>query len=223
MRVLLKKTSNGWIPADKKAQEFFDKCKLGSTHYCDIKAQRTDKAHRAFYAFIQDVMENQDIFTDKDNFINYLCSKTGFGVWDVGKDPENGQEIFVFHKKSFKFKKTDQNKFVEEANKIYAVIEQLYGINFKECLAMQRDRKCQFPDCENTAVHVHHIFPGTARREICERHNLKVETCQHHHDLSHGIGPDINDKEKTQKEMQRIWCEEALQINYEAAVHLVFI
>jgi len=41
--------------------------------------------------------------------------------------------------------------------------------------------------CGIPADHVHHVFPGTGKRKLCETYEIKVPLCHHCHGLAHGM------------------------------------
>lgn len=137
---------------------------------------------------------------------------------------ENGiTTIYKLEKiRSFAFNELGQ----QEHNKVFKNIQEWslnhYGIDFEKWYKSywKTDAMCQYPYCNQLATQEHHIFPGTANREISDSLGYVVKACQLHHDWSHGKQLDKFPESKhidIQEFMARKWCK-VIGIKYNVAL-----
>jgi hypothetical protein len=96
------------------------------------------------------------------------------------------------------------------SNKLGITVEELT----EELDEVKQHGKCQNPDCDGHAVHKHHIFMGTGRRERSEQFGYHIRLCDECHALSHDTGADTD---LTQADYKRKWCA-VIGVDYDEAL-----
>jgi hypothetical protein len=126
MKIALIKSFNGLKAAYNSDLENLKKLKEGVIYEVNIKKPRNLMFHRKFFALINLVFENQEVFDNSEDLRYYLIMKAGF--YKKVKTPDG--EMFI--PKSLKFDKMDNVEFEEVYNGVIKVIE-------KELLITKQD------------------------------------------------------------------------------------
>jgi hypothetical protein len=126
MKIALIKHFNGLKAAYNSDLENLKKLKEGVIYEVNIKKPRNLMFHRKFFALINLVFENQEVFDNAEDLRYYLIMKAGF--YKKVKTPTG--EMFI--PKSLKFDKMDNVEFEEVYNGVIKVIE-------KELLITKQD------------------------------------------------------------------------------------
>lgn len=121
MKVWVKKTLQGLIPASRTEEEELQsaKYKVGEYYLVDIKKPRNVKFHRKFFSLINIAFENEDNFDNIDEFRAYVTMRAGFYkriVTDKGE---------FYLPKSISFAKMDDVEFSDLYDKVFAFIIEL--------------------------------------------------------------------------------------------------
>lgn len=127
MKIALIKHFNGLKAAYNSDLENLKKLKEGVIYEVNIKNPRNLGFHRKFFALINLVYENQEVFDNSEDLRYYLIMKAGFY-----KKVETPKGEFMFIPKSLKFDKMDNVEFEEVYNGVIKVIE-------KELLITKQD------------------------------------------------------------------------------------
>jgi hypothetical protein len=107
VEVILKKTLRGFVPAYPDDEEKIKKFKLGSMVKATIKTARNIKFHKKFFALLNVIYKNQEMFDNLDIMRSYLTIKAGF--YDATTTDKG---VFVTPK-SISFAKMDNIEFEE--------------------------------------------------------------------------------------------------------------
>ena len=75
---LVKQGNNSFLPSHDSDYELCKKIKVGSTVSCEIKQPRNVAFHRKFFALINLVFENQEVFDNIDFMRKEITKAAGF-------------------------------------------------------------------------------------------------------------------------------------------------
>ena len=107
MKVFLVKQGNGsYLPSNNSDYDSLKKFKVGSTLSCDIKQPRNIGFHKKFFALINLVFENQEIYNNIDHLREELTIEAGFYyryINHLGFEKKKGKE--------YKFCKNESRRF----------------------------------------------------------------------------------------------------------------
>ncbi len=135
MKIFVKKTLKGLIPASRnefdKLQEA--KLKLGEFYEVEIKKKRNVKFHRKFFALLNICFENQDHFLTIDELRHYLTMKAGF--YTVVKTPDGE----FYSPKSISFSKMDEVEFSDLYDKVFSQVLRLLGCDNEDLMNELKD------------------------------------------------------------------------------------
>ena len=135
MKVLItKQANNSFLPAYDSDYEALRKIKVGDTVSCDIKRPRNLAMHRKFFALINLVFQNQEIYDNIDLLRKELTKAAGY------------YEEYVNHKgkkcyeaKSISFSSMDQEdfedlyqRFLDKVCEIFHFEEELINENIEQ-------------------------------------------------------------------------------------------
>lgn len=87
-RVFLKRTVDGFVPADAAAEELCGKFKVGEQYRADIVKPRSLHHHRLFMALLQLTFQNQERYTDPRAFRREVARQAGHVEEHVTADGE---------------------------------------------------------------------------------------------------------------------------------------
>ena len=107
MKVFLVKQGNGsYLPANNSDHDTLRKIKVGAIVSCDIKQPRNIGFHKKFFALINLVFENQEIYDNIDFLRKELTMKAGF--YDTYLNHKGVQK---YEAKSISFASMSQEEF----------------------------------------------------------------------------------------------------------------
>ena len=106
MLLHLKKTKQGFVPADEDSVKVFNKLKVGDEIYADYKKTRNYKNHKRFFSMLQAVVHNSEHYKSVDNLLDIVKLKTGYFEIVVSHD---GKQNYI--PKSIAFYKMDEDEF----------------------------------------------------------------------------------------------------------------
>jgi hypothetical protein len=129
MKILLVKQLNSYLaPAYDEDKEKLKRVKVGEIVEVTYKKPRNIKFHKLYFALIQMVFDNTEIFDNKDDLRYWLTMKAGF--YEEIKTP-NGM---LYTAKSIKFESMDELEFKDLFDKSVEVIEKQFGWESEEIL-----------------------------------------------------------------------------------------
>lgn len=126
---LVKKLNGSFVPAHDSDYQNAKKIKLGEPFRFDIKQPRNQKFHRKFFALINLVFENQEIFANREDLRKFLTMKAGYYK---RIETTSGEMILP---KSVSFAKMDGIEFAELYDRVLDVIQ--IELNFDRDLIEQ--------------------------------------------------------------------------------------
>jgi len=77
MKGFIKKTMNGWVPADEQAKTIHSKEKLGHVYRADIVQPRNYRHHCLFMALMDLTFQNQEVYQDDWAFRTAVALEAG--------------------------------------------------------------------------------------------------------------------------------------------------
>ena len=223
---LIKQSSGMWKPAFE--EDFNNLKKYQPMHKIQVEvkdAPRSIAEHKMFFGFIKFLFENQSYTENKNLFrdallININHTKTTFRKLAKGKYEE------TVIADSISFDKCTEKKFNKLFKDLQIFANDVMGVNFEEWKKSEwkGETSCANPDCHNTAIHTHEIFPGHTRRTLCIEKNWQVKICGTCHDMSHGKLEkfDSTDMSQVQYNMLGIWCK-VLGLNTQEATKEIMV
>jgi len=107
MKTIYKKTSTGFAPACKEAQEWYDKTNLGQLVELTGNRTRNLSHHRKFFALLGMVVNNSDEYDTVDQFRFILMATLQRGKWIEVKNASRP----MFIPDSINFKSMSQAEF----------------------------------------------------------------------------------------------------------------
>ena len=124
MQVILTRLSNNsFLPAHNSDYDKLKRIKPGDIVQCEIKKPRNLKFHRKFFALMNMVYDNQEIFESLDDLRYFLTMKAGFNKRVM---TNKGEMILP---KSIRFSKMDEHEFSELYDRILDVIVLEFDFN----------------------------------------------------------------------------------------------
>ncbi|MFY0655049.1 MAG: DUF1367 family protein [Cyclobacteriaceae bacterium] len=103
---LIKQLNNTFKVANDSDYEKAKKIKVGEPYQCDIKQPRNYKFHRKFFALINMVFQNQDVFINIDHLREELTKAAGYYDTYI-----NHKNITCYKAKSISFTNMNQEEF----------------------------------------------------------------------------------------------------------------
>jgi hypothetical protein len=106
VKVWLKRTLSGFVPADDENSELVKKYKIGELYRADIVKPRSGPHHRLCFSLLSLTFSNQDVYTDARKFRRALA-------WEVGHVDEvmlSTGEVVKFPR-SLSYDDVDQAEF----------------------------------------------------------------------------------------------------------------
>ena len=76
-RMYLRKTLSGFVPVDEPSLEVFRKYKVGDTYRADVFKPRNYESHKLCFALLQLTYQNQERWTDFDDFRKAVAMAAG--------------------------------------------------------------------------------------------------------------------------------------------------
>lgn len=180
-----------------------------------LQVPRNPKFHRKSWCLAEIVAENWqgEYRPTSDEVMRYLKFKTD--LVDYARNLDTGED--EVYPASTSFSAMDQIAYQTWFDKALKVASAVLGVPVEEIDRQVREDgvegRCEAPDCNQKAVHRHHLIPGSAGRSRSEKLGLVINLCQKHHSLAHG--PDVG--EETQVYWARVFCE-AIGKDYDTAL-----
>jgi hypothetical protein len=103
---IIKQLNNTFKVANDSDYEKAKKIKVGEPYQCEIKQPRNYKFHKKFFALINMVYENLDVFMNIDHLREELTKAAGFYDTYI-----NHKNITCYKAKSISFTKMNQEEF----------------------------------------------------------------------------------------------------------------
>lgn len=179
------KTEEGTLaPSCPDAEASIAKIEVG--HYVPMKIidDPSPAEFSAIFAFLRFVYDNQDTYSNFNEFRDDI--KLGIGWGNFISHEYKGEYIRTFLPKSWKWADITQDEWHTIAENVKDYVMSEYGISFNDWFDKRFDYEvCATPFCFKKAELEHHIFPGTARRELCDKHGLVVRICHTCHQKAH--------------------------------------
>lgn len=106
-RILLRKTLNGFQPADDMSVEVAKRFKIGETYRAEVVKPRSRKTLGRYWVLCQMILDNTEMFRSKEQVSDYLKIRTGHSTSIVAK--KTGE---IFHvANSINFDEVDEAEF----------------------------------------------------------------------------------------------------------------
>lgn len=118
---LLKTHNNRLSPNDGQAEQYLTKVPFSELVICTVKRPRNPQFHRKFFSLLQLVFENQERYTNFDQFRKEIVMRAGFYEEHVHL---TGKVSYVA--KSLAFGSMDETEFSDLYDKCCAVIIQYF-------------------------------------------------------------------------------------------------
>jgi hypothetical protein len=119
-RLLLKRTLNGFVPADEASAEAARRFEIGQTYKGDVVKPRNLKTHRRYWALVDLIYQNSDQFKSKDQVHQYLKIRAGHSTTIISKS--TGELFHVAD--SISFDTLDDIQFYEVYKRMLDVVVQ---------------------------------------------------------------------------------------------------
>lgn len=103
---IFRRTMDGFVPANEKAETFYQKTKYGDLITLEAKKPRNAGHHRKFFAMVGLVFESQELFDNQEFMRQWLTMAAGH--FDTYQTP-TGKKQYI--PKSIAWAKMDQNSF----------------------------------------------------------------------------------------------------------------
>jgi hypothetical protein len=108
-KLLLKRTLNGFAPADDMAVEAAKRFKLGEVYRAEVVRPRSRKTLARWWVLCQMILDNSDTFRSKEQVSDYLKIRTGHSTSIVARG--SGE---IFHvANSIDFDSLDETQFAD--------------------------------------------------------------------------------------------------------------
>jgi hypothetical protein len=135
MKIFVKKTLQGLIPADRTEFDKLQDCKLklGEYYEVEIKKKRNIKFHRKLFSLLNLCFNNQEHFNSIDELRAYVTMKAGYFVRTSTPDGE------FFTPKSISFSNMDQVEFDDFYDKVFQQIIKLLDCEDEDLLNALKD------------------------------------------------------------------------------------
>lgn len=126
---LIKKNDNTLAPAYNSDYDKIKKLKAGEEFKCEVRQPRNLKFHRKFFALLNMVLDNQEIYNDLDKLRNDLLVEAGFTeTWvDIHSEIQT-------RGKSISFGSMSEDEFGSVYNRVIDVIVKHFHFNKQEIL-----------------------------------------------------------------------------------------
>lgn len=125
------RSKEGVVPANMKAQAFYDRMSLGELFEIEGKATRNLKHTKKFFKLVDLVLENSDKFASKEQFMIALKATLGRGEWVQIEGAS--RPLFIPESISFKsMKQDDFDIFFNDA--INAIIRHFVAFDKEDLL-----------------------------------------------------------------------------------------
>lgn len=132
MKILLTKKPDGsLLPSYTTDYDKLKKIKVGETVSCEIKKPRNIFFHRKFFALINLVFENQEIFNNIEYLRKELTKAAGYYDSYI-----NHKGVVCYEAKSISFAKMSQDEFDDLYNKFLDVVVEVF--NFEKELVKEQ-------------------------------------------------------------------------------------
>ena len=122
MKISLIKANGLLFPVGEEATDNFNRLENGKEFVFSVTMHRNPKFHRMAFALLNTIYENQDGFTNRKLFRNWITMKAGYVI--TGTAP-NGVALFMAESLSFESMK--QDVFEQWYSDIINVAIQEYG------------------------------------------------------------------------------------------------
>lgn len=213
-------------PYTQDDKEVLDGIENGVVFTAKITYPRNPKHHRLAMAAVS--LTRDTVAPTKKTHLVLNDIKIMIGHVEFGIPIGENEEYLQVYPKSINWSSLSQPAFREFFDRMIIACAKLCNVSVEDFLAeldeMKSWGKCANPECQGKAVHVHHVFGGTARRERSEQMGLKVAICNECHWKSHGWiragrswqEQDREERREQIKKWKRLWCE-VLGIDFESA------
>lgn len=114
--LFMRKTLTGLMPADDSSSEVLDKLRLGCVVQVKVSQPRNIQHHRLFFALVNKVFENQEIYPSRAALRAALTVAAGHAEL-VKLD-----KSWIYVPKSIAFHKMDQTEFNDFFNRVCNVV-----------------------------------------------------------------------------------------------------
>jgi len=122
MKIAVIKQMNGsFLPANNSDYELAKKLKVGKQYQAEIKQPRNYDFHKKFFALIELVFDNQEIFDNKEFMRKELTKAAGF--YDVYLNHKN---VECYEAKSISFASMSQNDFDKLYERFLDVVVKIF-------------------------------------------------------------------------------------------------
>lgn len=117
MKIYLRKHINSLLPADQKAEEYIKKLKSGDVVSCEIKKPRNYQNLKRYFALMNIVVENQEVFKSAEQLKEAIKFELGYTELIRKMDG-----TFIEKPKSINFASMDEDLFQSYFSKSIDVI-----------------------------------------------------------------------------------------------------
>ena len=117
MKIYLKKQNNVLVPSLPQDSEIFDKWNNGDILECEVRKPRNIKFHRKFFALLNMVYENQEKYSNFNDFRTEIILRCGFYKSHVNVNGE-----IMYFPKSIAFSNMDEIEFTHLYDKAIDVV-----------------------------------------------------------------------------------------------------
>jgi len=130
MKIYVKKTISGLVPASRNEFDKLQdaKLKMGEFYEVEIKKKRNVKFHRKLFALFNICFENQEQFETLEDLRAWITIKAGYY-----KEIKTPTGVF-YMPKSISFSKMDDIEFEEYYNKCIIVVMKFIGVERMELI-----------------------------------------------------------------------------------------
>lgn len=129
-KLLLRRTLNGFAPADEMSVETAKRYKIGETYRAEVVKPRSRKTLGRYWVLCQMVLDNTEMFRSKEQVSDYLKIRTGHSITITAKS--TGE---IFHvANSIDFDTLDEAEFAALWQRVCDVVVEdiLPGISHSE-------------------------------------------------------------------------------------------
>lgn len=127
--ILVKQLNNSLKVAYNSDYDKIKKLKLGEEYQCEIKQPRNLKFHRKFFALINLLFQNQELYVSSDRLRKDLLIAAGFYQDWIDLNNEKQREA-----KSISFAKMKQEEFDQMYTKVIDVIVHHFNFNKQDII-----------------------------------------------------------------------------------------
>lgn len=126
---LIKLEDNSFVLASESDLVESKKIKIGELYMYEFKKPRNIQFHRKFFALINLVFQNQDLYTNMDHLRNDLTIRSGH--YDTHFDMDG---IEVFSAKSISFASMDDHEFQDFYNSVVDTIVKYFHFDKQDII-----------------------------------------------------------------------------------------